>query len=352
MRALYDPTRRSNSFVRAVLATALAQFDANLPGPEKIARRLWPDDDATGIVLKAASAPADTTTSGWASQLASTSIADLVMTQGPTSCGGELMRSAIALSFDGTAQINAPSIISSASDAAWVAQGSPIPFRQMTIGGGASLTPKKLATGFVVTRELVEHSVPNAERLLRAAITESIGVALDAAMFDATASSSTRPAGLRNGVSTTTAATGGGDAAMMKDLGALAAAVAGVGGLNIAFVAAPGEAVKIALRAGPKFKFPVFASGGLASGSVMAVALPALVSATDPAARFSVSTEAVLHMEDTSPAAIGTTGSPNVVAAPARSLWQTDCVAFRLVLEASWGLRAASSVAWTSSVTW
>ena len=38
----------------------------------------------------------------------------------------------------------------------------------------------------------------------------------------------------------------------------------------------------------------------------------------------------ILHMEDTAPLAICTAGSPNTVAAPARSLWQTDCIAVRL----------------------
>jgi hypothetical protein len=222
----------------------------------------------------------------------------------------------------------------------------------LSIGNGAVLTPKKTAAAFVTTRELLEHSIPNAEKLIRAAATESVGAEIDSAMFDAAAASSTRPAGLRNGISGLTATAAGGDLAMMKDLGALAGAVAAVGGLNLAFVASPAEAVKIVLRAGPDFKFPVLASGGLAAGIVMCVALPALVSAIDPAVRFEVSKEATIHAEDSSPLAIGTPGSPNTVAAPVRSLWQTDCISWKVLLSISWGLRAANAVSWTSSVTW
>jgi hypothetical protein len=345
--------RPSDAIVRALLAHALAKIDNT--DPTQIAKRVWPDDEATGIIVKAATAPADTTTSGWASHLARTSIADLVQTLGPANCAGELFRRAIALEFGQSAQINTPSIVSAATGAVWIGQGLPIPIRQMTVNAGAALVPKKLATGFVVTRDIAEHSVPNAERLIRAAATESVGAALDAAVFDATAASATRPAGLRNSVTTVTANAGGGITALLQDLGDLAQAVAGVGGMNIAFVAAPGEAVKIAFAAGPDFKFPVFASGGLAAGFVVCVALPALVSAVDPSVRFDVSTEALVHMEDTTPLAIGTAGSPNTVAAPARSVWQTDCIAFRLILEASWGLRvatASTAVAWTSGVTW
>jgi hypothetical protein len=141
---------------------------------------------------------------------------------------------------------------------------------------------------------------------------------------------------------------------MMKDLGALAAAVAPVGGLQIVFVANPAEAVKIVLRAGPDFnaKFPVLASNGVAAGTVIAVAVNALAVAADPAPRFERSKDATLHMEDTTPLPIGTPGSPNVIAAPVRSLWQSDSVGVRLIMEVSWGLRAAGAVAFVSSVTW
>jgi hypothetical protein len=334
-----------------MLAAGLREYQ--LGSAEDVVRRMWPKDEQTLAIIKAATSPADTTTSGWASQLATTAIADLVMTLGPTAAGGDLMKRAMTLEFGRTAQVNAPGIVSTAIGAsAWIAQLAPIPVRQFSVGAGATLTPRKTAAAFVVTREMLEHSTPNAEKFIRAAATESIGAEIDSAMFDATAASTTRPAGLRNGVTTTTATAGGDDLAMMKDLGALAQAVAAVGGMNIAFVASPGEAVKIALRAGPNFKFPVLASGGLAAGFVMCVALPALVSAIDPAVRFEASKEATIHMEDTTPLAIGTAGSPNTVAAPTRNLFQTDCVGFKLLLEVSWGLRAANAVSWTSAVTW
>ena len=141
---------------------------------------------------------------------------------------------------------------------------------------------------------------------------------------------------------------------MHEDLGALAAAVAGVGGLNIAYIAAPSEAVTIALRAGPQFnsRFPVLASGQLEAGVVMCVALNVLVSAIDPAVRFDITRESTVHLEDTTPLALERSGSPNTIAAPTRSLWQTDSVGFRLRLEASWGLRASGGVAWVEDVIW
>ncbi len=53
------------------------------------------------------------------------------------------------------------------------------------------------------------------------------------------------------------------------------------------------------------------------------------------------------------PLASGAQGS-GVLATPARSMWQTDTLALRLVFNASWGLRTtnAAAVASVSSVTW
>jgi hypothetical protein len=74
--------------------------------------------------------------------------------------------------------------------------------------------------------------------------------------------------------------------------------------------------------------------------------------AVDPVPRIEVSKEAVFHSEDTLPLAISATGEPNTIAAPVRSLWQTDCVAVRLIMQVAFGLRANNGVAWTENVTW
>ena len=84
----------------------------------------------------------------------------------------------------------------------------------------------------------------------------------------------------------------------------------------------------------------------------MCVALNALAAAVDPEPKFDISKDAVVHAEDAAPLAIGTAGSPNTVAAPTRSLFQTDTIAVRLVLRVAWGLRAAGAVSFTSAVTW
>jgi hypothetical protein len=76
------------------------------------------------------------------------------------------------------------------------------------------------------------------------------------------------------------------------------------------------------------------------------------VSVEGDAPRFDVSDQATLHLDDTTPLAIGTAGSPNTVAAPVRSLFQTDSMALRMIMPMNWTLRRTGTVAWTQSVTW
>jgi hypothetical protein len=205
-----------------------------------------------------------------------------------------------------------------------------------------------LICGF--TRELISRS--NADTLVRALLPEYLEVGLATILLDTTAGDSTRPAGLRYNIAATAATGGGGVAAMANDLASLAAAVAPIAGDQILFVASPKQAAKINLLRAAPMPYPVLASAGLEDGVVLALATNALAVAggNDPP-RISVATEPVLHF-DTAPQPISSEGTPNVAAAPTRSLFQTDCVAFRMIADLTWALRASGAVAWTQSVTW
>jgi hypothetical protein len=226
------------------------------------------------MVTRAAVSPASSTGPGWADQLSQIGVAGLLTTLGPASAGSELLRRSLVLSFDRNAYIFVPGIVAAAGNTSFVGQSQPIPARQLDLSAGALLAPAKFATIVVLTRELIEGS--NAELLVRQILNESVGAALDGALLDANGGTDTRPPGLLFGVGALTAASGGTIDAMRKDLGALAGAVAPVGGLNLAYVASPDVAVKIALAAGSEFRFPVLACGALASGTVICIALNAL----------------------------------------------------------------------------
>ena len=88
-----------------------------------------------------------------------------------------------------------------------------------------TFTPKKMAVISTFTREIAEHSTPAIEGLIRQAIVEDTAVAIDSVLLDATAATTTRPAGLKAGVSATTATAGGGIAAVIGDIRGLTGAL-------------------------------------------------------------------------------------------------------------------------------
>jgi hypothetical protein len=85
---------------------------------------------------------------------------------------------------------------------------------------------------------------------------------------------------------------------------------------------------------------------------VIAIDAADFVAVGGDAPRFEISDQATLHMEDTTPLDIGTAGSPATVAAPVKSMWQTDSLALRLILPTNWTIRRAGVVAWVAGVTW
>src|SRR5262249_46659710 len=154
--------------------------------------------------------------------------------------------------------------------------------RQFAIDGSLTLTPKTFGTLAAFTRETFEHSLPTIESTVRVVLTESVGHALDTAMFSNTAADATRPAGLLLGIGATSAATAA-DLAMLSDLETLAAAVAPVAANSpILFVASPKQARRMQYSAQLK-DVEVFASSALADKTVIAIASNSLASAIDPA---------------------------------------------------------------------
>lgn len=330
-------------------------------------------DDATKVVFdvvtRAATAPADTTTSGWASQLVETAISDFMGLLMPASVYPGLAAKGLRLNFGRSGVISIPSRAATPTIAgSFVAQGAPIPVRQGAFTS-ITLTPKKMAVISTFTREIAEHSTPAIEGLIRNAIQEDTSVAMDTVLLDATAASTTRPAGLRNGVTVTTATAGGGFAALVGDLKALIGALITASNGNVrnpVWIMNPINALAISVtqNAGGDFPFaqeisqnrfqgyPVILSSTVTAGMVILVDAADFVSVEGDAPRFDMSDQATLHMEDTTPLAIGTAGAPATVAAPVRSLFQTDSMALRMIMDVNWAMRRAGVIAWTQSVTW
>ena len=334
--------------------------DGNLPEEQKL---------ILAEVTKAATAPATTTTSGWASQLVQTSYAAFMQLLMPASVYPGLSSRGLRLNFGRSGVISIPTRASTPTVAgSFVLEGNPIPVRQAAFSA-QTLVPKKLGVITTFTREISEYSNPAIEALLRDAIQEDTSVAVDTVLLDATAASATRPAGLRNGVTTLTATSGGGFAALVGDLKQfLAALISGSNG-NLrkpVWIMNPVQQISIATtqNAAGDFPFaaeinqnrfqgyPVILSSTVTAGYLYLVDADDFVSVEGDTPRFEVSDQATLHLDDTTPLAIGTTGTPNTIAAPVRSLFQTDSMALRMIMPLNWVLRRTGTVAWTSGVTW
>ena len=206
--------------------------------------------DVVDMIGKTATAPATTTTSGWASQLVESINVDFMPTLTAAAVYPSLSRFGLRLDFGRAGTINIPSRVSTPTIAgSFVAEGSPIPVRQGAFAS-TSLTPKKLAVISTFTREIAQHSTPAIEGLIRDAIQEDTSVALDTILLDATAATSIRPAGIRNGVSVTTATAGGGYDALVGDIKALVGALITATNGNIrtpVWIMNPVQAVAISL---------------------------------------------------------------------------------------------------------
>jgi HK97 family phage prohead protease/HK97 family phage major capsid protein len=359
--------------VRAGTVRALAR-SLNL-SVDDVREKIYGNDEATKVIcdltLKAASAPAMTTVTGWAAELVQQIIADMMPSLLPSSVYPSLSAMGLRLTFGRNGRIIVPTRSATPTVAgSFVGEGQPIPVRQAAFTS-QPMVPKKMAVITTWTREMDEHSVPAIEGLLREAIQQDTAISIDSVLLDANAATTIRPAGLRNGVTGLTPTTGGGFNALVGDLKALTGAIltATNGNIrNMVFIMNPQQALSIAFIQPPVpgglFPFaneinnnrlngsPVIKSGTVPLGTVICMDAADYVSITGDTPRFEISDQATLHMEDTAPANIGSDGTPPVVAAPVQSMFQTDSLALRLILPMNWAVRRAGVVSWVAGVTW
>jgi HK97 family phage major capsid protein len=250
----------------------------------------------------------------------------------------------------------------------FVAEGAPIPVRQGAFGT-FTLGLKKMAVITTFTRELYEHSNPTIDTLLRDMIGRHTIPAIDNILLDNNPATSVRPAGIRNGVSGQTPTAGGGFNALVGDiLNLMNVLVAANSFRRPTWIMNPQQVLKISMTqsaagvgvfpfkaeidAGMLVGYPVISSPTVTPGMVILLDAADFVSLSGDDPRFEVSDQATLHMEDTTPLAIGTPGAPNTVAAPVRSLFQTDTLGLRMILPMNWAMRRTGLVSWVTGVTW
>ena len=332
------------SLCRAVWAMGAATLD-----PSSAAFKTFEGDRDVERIIRASVAPSDSTSGllGYAQVL--------LKALAPISAAAALVDHVGALSWPpGVGNLLVPAV-NMTGLARFIGEGSPIPVPQ-GLSSKVTLTPYKLALITVLSGELFRYTA--AESLIEKALTEGIGYSLDGLMFSANAAvASVSPPGLLYGVTPVPATPLGSSAdfvqAMYEDLSVLAGAVAKVAAndeAGIVYIAAAKQAAFMRLRL-VDVPYPIFASAALPAGMVIAIASRAVAFvAQDP--RFETSKQSVVHMESATPQPIGTPGTPNVVAAPTTSLFQTDSVGIRFIWPLNYAMRDATGIAFMSPVNW
>jgi len=332
-------------FWRAAAAQVLGEAEAGSSAYRELAKH-WPN-----MTTRAATLPATTTQSGWASQLAGgIKVADVLSDLAPRSAAAILFERGALIDMSGVTIVNIP-VPSVTLVPSFIQEGSPIPVGQDTLAATVLGPPRKLVLIQAFTSELSRLSAQPVEEIISRTMRQAASRQLDAAVFSATAADATRPAGILAGLVALTASSGGGINAMVGDVRLLANELAADGfGDEILYFTDMGHAETLRVHATPALADRVIGSPAIAIGTIIAVAPGGVATGFGTEPEISTVRETTLHF-DTAPAQIGVVGAPNVVAAPTRSLFQTDAIALRMILRLAW-VAAPGSVAYITSATW
>jgi hypothetical protein len=327
-----DPEQRAvmGSITRACVSQARHKAD-----PDRWAQ---PRLDAIGdLITRAPTVPTKLSDASALTQLRTHFLPSLV----PVSAAAAVINESMQFSFDNAGSIVCPSV--SLPTAGWVAEAQAIAVLQGTTGS-VTLSPFKIAAIVVLSREMIESG--DADQIMEQVLLENVGAAWDSVFLtNAAAVAGVSPAGILNGAISVTPAAAG-STAIVTDVSKLLAAVAPVAGnAAVHLVAAPAQAaaIKVSLIDPP----PTYASNTLSAGTVVAI-VPAAIASANGAPSIVIEHEMTLHMA--SPAA-DLVASPSTVAAPQRSVWQTDSFALRYTQDLSWVKRGAG-VAQITGCNW
>lgn len=330
----------SNSVIRAAYASFVAEAKGGLRSGNLVERMYPQDRTAHHIVSRAAVSPTGLED---VQALMQESVRAFMGGLAPLSASARLMQRGLPISVAGSGSVAIPYRTGRAA-LQWVADGDPIPVQSRMLGAVRIGPLKKIAGICIFSRELADAASGEAifERMLR----EDAADSLDAAVFGTGAGSDEQPAGILNGVTPLAAASGGGLAAMEADLIALSAAVTSAGAQSVVFVAHPTQAAAVIIRK-PELAERVWPAVGLPAGRVIAID-PAAFAFASGGVDLESSKNALLHSDD-APSQISSGGS---VASPARSLFQTDMIATRLIFDVSFAMRAPGLAAFIDGAAW
>jgi len=315
-------------------------------------------DPQFGMVMRAAVAPALTSTPAWAGELVQQLITDFIEMLRPASIYSRVP--ATTVNFDGYGSIKIPRQTTGVPGG-WVGEGAPIPVKAGAFDN-VQLVPKKMGVITVASKEMLARSTPALEGILRDSMLRDTAVVLDGTFIGNAASTATTPAGLFHTSMAAAVITGSntGNAAddAMNDATALISAMltANVPMSNPVWLMHTGARLalgnmKNALGAfffreevagGSWQTFPIIDSTTVPRTRLGLVDASQLIKGIGFAPEIALSNEAAVQMDD----------APASPQTSITSMFQTDMTALRLTLEASWVTRRTTGVQWINDLKW
>jgi HK97 family phage major capsid protein len=307
----------------------------------QVARLVGADERAARYEQKSVAAPAATSVAGWAAELSVAPIPSFIYSLRKRSAWAGVLSKMTQVSLIGHGSALTPTV-ATAPLATIVSENAPIPIRRGAFTPG-TLTPWKLASIFTVSQELA--SAPAAEPAIRALLEQSIGDGLDNIAFSGSGTGSIMTGAASVTASTVTPPT----EAMRKDLEALIGALTNPSDA-VTFIMSPARYAFASSVLPPSFGYPLAASSAVAAATVVAVDAQGFAAVMGGEAKILVTENPAVH-EDDAPSPFSAVGSPNTVAAPLRSLFQSDCIGLRVIIHTGWAARSGA-VASVQSVLW
>jgi len=331
------------AIIRACVCRVIAFIQKT--DPDQLATRMYAGDgdvcralsDLGGFVTRAPAPPMTT------DDLPQTGSAGIIELLSPRSAYSALATRGMRVSLSGVTSVPLPSRDDSepAMGGVFVGEGEPIPVRRLGLSS-AVIRPHMAKILTIFSAELAKHTA-NFEAVLRAIIAEDTAAAIDTAMLSNAAATAANPAGLLNGVVPLPATTGGGVAALARDLGALADAIDAD---DQVFLMRPSEKLRALTLAPGLAAATIIETTGLPAGTIAAIDAAAFVSGEGAAPEYDISDKTTIVADDGLPVR-------DFGAASTMSLWQQRLIGLRLLQSVTWGLRsAAGSIAVVGGVTW
>jgi HK97 family phage major capsid protein len=345
---------QGQSYVRRIIAKSLAQLGGFEQTASQIAEHRWGKTHPNLVrVIKAAVASGGTISGEWAAELV----------QADTRYTGDFIAFLTSKTvYDKLPLREVPAHVvikgqDGSATGAWVGEGLGIPVSAQDYST-VSLAPLKVAALSVVSKELLKHSSPSAEMLVRDSLVDASGQAVDSTFLSTDAAvSNVSPAGLLVSPLAAIESNGLTAAALRQDVYELYAVFLtnkNADGLYLVMQPSLAKAISLLNNALGQTEFPgLSASGGtllgdpvvtgdnVTTGHMILLKPTDIYKIGDTGVEVSLSMDATIE-QNTVP--LGDTFTPTAASATLMSMFQTDSVAFKVVRPINYAKRRSHAV--------